>query len=358
MGRLEMQQLLEGHTKMQQTIARMSDNAEQLTVAQAANAGYKRRIAEQDASALRIDAQHKEHVEGMGKSFSSYQDGIQAVVVQMLDNTTQQLLQANDARDTNKRLHQDCVRELTESFDGKLAEQTKASELADVQTRAELTECFNAKLAEQEMHTRTELTQAFDAKLAEQEMQTRTELKQAFDAKLAEQEVQTRAELTECFNVKLAQQANACKLAEQHTRSELHLASQELLGFKQGMCLPAPVPDPVDLWNEPDDAAAYSVESINDFLDGSGVFTRAYEHAAEDEITRVLAAAACGQKRSVDTTADAGLCAFELQAMVYPSAGGSAGAALGTKQAVKSLPGQRVAWSPPPRELCFVAVAL
>ena len=273
MGRLEMQQLLEGHTKMQQTIARMSDNAEQLTVAQAANAGYKRRIAEQDASALRIYAQHKEHVEGMGKSFSSYQDGIQAVVVQMLDNTTQQLLQANDARDTNKKLHQDCVRELTESFDGKLAEQTKASELAEVQTRAELTECFNAKLAEQEMHTRTELTQAFDAKLAEQE-------------------VQTRAELTECFNVKLAQQANACKLAEQHTRSELHLASQELLGFKQGMCLPAPVPDPVDLWNEPDDAAAYSLESINDFLDGSGVFTRAYEHAAEDEITRVLAAAA------------------------------------------------------------------
>ena len=316
-----MDKLWDAHNKMQQTMARMSDNAEQLTVAQAANAGYKKRIAEQDARALRIDAQHKKHVEGMGKSFSSYQDGIQAVVVQMLDNTTQQLLQANDARDTNKKLHQDCVRELTESFDGKLAEQTKASELAEVQTRAELTECFNAKLAEQE--------------------------------------VQTRAELTERFNAKLAEQANASKLAEQHTRSELHLATQELLGFKQGMCLPAPVPDPVDLWNEPDDAAACSVESINDFLDGSGVFTRAYEHAAEDEITRVLAAAACGQKRSVDTAADAGLCAFELQAMVYPSAGyPSAGAALGTDNTTKSLPGQRVAWSPPPRELSFVPLAL
>ena len=91
---------------------------------------------------------------------------------------------------------------------------------------------------------------------------------------------------------------------------------------------------------------------------GKFLIINGHHAAAEDEITRVLAAAACGQKRSVDTTADAGLCAFELQAMVYPSAGGSAGAALGTKQAVKSLPGQRVAWSPPPRELCFVAVAL
>ena len=93
------------------------------------------------------------------------------------------------------------------------------------------------------------------------------------------------------------------------------------------MCLSVPVPGSVDLWNEFDDAAACSVESINTFLDGSSVLAGVCENAVDDEITRVLAAEACGQKRSVDTASDAGLCAFELQAMVYPNAG----AALGCK---------------------------
>jgi hypothetical protein len=145
----------------------------------------------------------------------------------------------------------------------------------------------------------------------------------------------------------------ASKLAEMHTRSELHLVSQELLGFKQAVCLPLPVSESLDIWNEHDDAQGCTVESIQAFLDP-------YQDAVDDdEITRVLAAAACGQKRSVDNGASAGLCAFELQAMVYPNAGDS----LFTSKAAKGLEGQQagpqtrtktLTWSPPPRELCAI----
>jgi hypothetical protein len=340
---------------MQQTMARMSDNAEELATAQAANALQKKHIAEQDARALRIDTQHKKYVEGMGKSFSSLQDSVQAFVVQMIDTAAEQLVEAKEARDTNKKLlaerdagHKDCVRELTESFDVKLAEQIKASELAEIHTRSELTESFDIKLSEQikaselaEIRTRSELTESFDTKLSEQ----------IKASELAE--IHTRSELTESFDIKLAEQIKASKLAEMHTRSELHLVSQELLGFKQAVCLPLPVSESLDIWNEHDDAQGCTVESIQAFLDP-------YQDAVDDdEITRVLAAAACGQKRSVDNGASAGLCAFELQAMVYPNAGDS----LFTSKAAKGLEGQQagpqtrtktLTWSPPPRELCAI----
>ena len=415
MLRHEVQELRAAHTRMQQTVARLSDNAEDLATAQAANDRYKKHIAEQDARALRIDTQHKKYVEGMGKSFSSLQDSVQAFVVQMLDTAAEQLVEAKEARDTNKTFlaerdagHKDCVRELTESFDAKLAEQINVSELAEIHTRSQLTESFDIKLAEQikaselaeihtrsqltesfdiklaeqikaselaDLHTRAELTESFDIKLAEQikasqlaELHTRSQLTESFDAKLTEQikasqlaELHTRSELTESFDAKLADQIKASKLAEMHTRSELDLVSQELLGFKQAVCLPLPVSESLDIWNEDedDDAQGCTVQSIQAFLDP-------YQDAVDDdEITRVLAAAACGNKRSVDNGASAGLCTFELQAMVYPNAGDS----LFTSKAAKGLEGQQAGpqtrtktptWSPPPREcvlLCaFVLV--
>ena len=291
MLRHEVQELRAAHTRMQQTVARLSDNAEDLATAQAANDRYKKHIAEQDARALHTDAQHKKYAEEMGKSFVTMQNDMQAFVVQMTDNVNEQLLHAKQERDTNTRFlaerdagHKDSVRELTESFDARLAEQIQAS-----------------------------------------------------------------------------------KLAETHTRSELDLVSQELLGFKQGMCLPLARSESVDIWNEDDDddgdAKGCTVESIQAFLEP-------YQDALDDELTRVLAAAACGQKRSVDNGgssvdngASAGLCTFELQAMVYPQAGD----ALFTSKAGKALEGQQAgaqarersaAWSPPPREcvlLCFCA---
>ena len=317
MLRHEVQELRAAHTRMQQTVARLSDNAEDLATAQAANDRYKKHIAEQDARALHTDAQHKKYAEEMGKSFVTMQNDMQAFVVQMTDNVNEQLLHAKQERDTNTRFlaerdagHKDSVRELTESFDARLAEQIQASKLA-------------------ETHTRSELTESFDARLAEQ--------------------------------------IKASKLAETHTRSELDLVSQELLGFKQGMCLPLARSESVDIWNEDDDddgdAKGCTVESIQAFLEP-------YQDALDDELTRVLAAAACGQKRSVDNGgssvdngASAGLCTFELQAMVYPQAGD----ALFTSKAGKALEGQQAgaqarersaAWSPPPREcvlLCFCA---
>jgi hypothetical protein len=324
-----MQELFKAQTKMQQTVARLSDNADALATAQAANDLQKKHIAEQDARALRINTQHKKYVEGMGKSFSSLQDSVQSFVVQMLDTAAEQLVEAKESRDTNQKLlaerdagHKDCVRELTESFDAKLAEHIKASELAEIRTRSELTESFDIKLSEQ-------------IKASE----------------LAE--IHTRSELTESFDIKLAEQIKAFKLAEMHTRSELHLVSQELLGFKQAVCLPLPVSDSLDIWNDDDDAQGCTVQSIQAFLDP-------YQDAVDDdEITRVLAAAACGQKRSVDNGASAGLCAFELQAMVYPNAGDS----VFTSKAAKGLEGQQagpetrtktLTWSPPPRELCAI----
>jgi hypothetical protein len=71
MLRDDVQELWDAHTKMQQTVARMSDNAENLATAQAANARFKKHIAEQDARALHTDAQHKQYAEGVGKSFLS-----------------------------------------------------------------------------------------------------------------------------------------------------------------------------------------------------------------------------------------------------------------------------------------------
>ncbi len=211
------------------------------------------------------------------------------------------------------------------SFDAKLAEQIKASELAEVHTRAELTESFDAKLAEQ--------TKA---------------------SKLAE--VHSRTQFTESFDAKLAEQIKASKLAEVHTRSELDLVSQELFGFKQGMCLTLAVSESLDseslnIWDERDERDE-TVESINAFLEP-------YQDAVDDEIDRVLPAAACGQKRSVDNGANVGLCAFELQAIVYPQAGDSlvtskAGKALAGQQAGAQTRERPVAWSPPPRELCAI----
>jgi hypothetical protein len=305
MLRREVRELWDAHTKMQQTVARMSDNAEELARAQQVNAGYKKHIAEQDARARRTDAQHKKYVEGVGTSFLSMQNGVQAFVVQMTDNLNEQLLQAKEDIDSNKKFlaeqdagHKENLRELTESFNAQLAEQTMASELAAVHTRTQLTESFNAQLAEQ---------------------------------------------------------TRASQLAEMHTRSELHLASQELLGFKQGMCLPLAGSECLDIWDERDDAAGCTletVESINAFLEP-------YEDAVDDEITRVLAAAACGHKRAIGNACDGGLCAFELQAMVYPSAGAEpftskAGKALAGQQAGAQARSRPAAWSPPPRELCSV----
>jgi len=289
MLRHEVQELVKAHTKMQQTVARLSDNAEALATAQAANARYKKYITEQDARALRIEDQHKQYVEGVGKSFVCMQNDMQAFVVQMTDNVNEQILHAKEDIDTNKKFlaerdagHKDYVRELTESFEARLAEQTKASQLA-----------------------------------------------------------------------------------EMHTRSQLDLVSQELLGFKQGMCLPLAVSESLDsealnIFDESDERAE-TVESINAFLEP-------FQDSLDDEIGQVLAAAACGQKRSVDNGAAAGLCAFELQAIVYPQAGD----ALFTSKTGKSLAGQQAgaqarerqaAWSPPPREcvlcaLCFVLCAL
>jgi hypothetical protein len=338
MLRDDVQELWDAHTKMQQTVARLSDNAEALATAQAANARYKKHITEQDARALRIEDQHKQYVEGVGKSFVCMQNDMQAFVVQMTDNVNEQILHAKEDIDSNKKFlaerdagHKDYVRELTESFEARLAEQTKASELAEV-------------------HTRTQLTESFEARLAEQ---TKT-------SQLAE--VHTRTQLTESFEARLAEQTKASQLAEMHTRSQLDLVSQELLGFKQGMCLPLAVSESIDseslnIFDESDERAE-TIESINAFLEP-------FQDSLDDEIGQVLAAAACGQKRSVDNGAAAGLCAFELQAIVYPQAGD----VLFTSKAGKSLAGQQAgaqarertaAWSPPPREcaLCFVLCAL
>jgi hypothetical protein len=322
-------ELWASHARIQQTIARMSESSDELTAAHEANTAHKKRIAEQDARALRMDVEHKKYREGMGRSFSSLQDGIQAFVVQMLDNAAEQLVEAKAASDTHKRFlterdagHKDCVRELTESFDAKLAEQIKRSELAEVHTRAELTKSFDAKLAEQ--IKRAELV-----------------------------EENTRAELTESFGAQLAKQLKRSELAQENTRAQLHLASQELLCFKQDMCLPLAGSECPDMWDERDDAAGCTVETVESI----NAFLEPYEDAVDDEITRVLAAAACGHKRAIGNACDGGLCAFELQAMVYPNAGAEsftskAGKALAGQQAGAQARTQQVPWSPPPRELC------
>jgi hypothetical protein len=75
----------------------------------------------------------------VGKSFLSMQNDMQVFVVQMTDNVNEQLLHAKEDIDTNKKFlaerdagHKDYVRELTESFDARLAEQLKASKLAEM----------------------------------------------------------------------------------------------------------------------------------------------------------------------------------------------------------------------------------
>ncbi len=123
MLRDDVQELWDAHTKMQQTVARLSDNAENLTTAQTDNTRFKKHIAEQDARALYTGAQHKKYAEGVGKSFLSMQNDMQAFVVQMTDNVNEQLLHPKEERDTNTKFlaerdtgHKDYARELTESW--------------------------------------------------------------------------------------------------------------------------------------------------------------------------------------------------------------------------------------------------
>jgi hypothetical protein len=326
------------HAQMQQSIARMTESAEELTAVQEENALQKKHIAQQDARALHMETQHAKYAEGMAKSFSSLQDEMQVFVLHMLDNAAEQLAATKQSSDMHERriaehnaVHKEYVQELTQSFDAKLAEQIKRSEVTETNTRAE----------QDAVH---------------------------------KQHVQ---ELTQYFDVKLAEQIKRSEVTETNTRAELQLVSQELFDVKQGTCLPPLVSTAADLdiWNDEATFPVCSVESINAFLDGQAdmpmssdhscsLLTTTAENAYDDEIARGLAEAAFGQKRATEDASPSGLCSFDLQALVYSHAG----TVRDTNKAAKHLPEQQAgaqartqqptaaltapAWNPPPRELC------
>lgn len=141
MVRHEMQELLDMHTEMQQTIADMRGCRDELAVAQAANAGYKKRIAEQDACAVRMDAEQTKYMENVNRSFLSLQADMQVFMDLSAEAAAERMSAANTARDSYKQslanqdaLHVESVRALNESCDGKL---TLADELCK-KTCAEL----------------------------------------------------------------------------------------------------------------------------------------------------------------------------------------------------------------------------
>jgi hypothetical protein len=326
------------HAQMQQSIARMTESAEELTAVQEENALQKKHIAQQDARALHMETQHAKYAEGMAKSFSSLQDEMQVFVLHMLDNAAEQLAATKQSSDMHERriaehnaVHKEYVQELTQSFDAKLAEQIKRSEVTETNTRTE----------QDAVH---------------------------------KQHVQ---ELTQYFDVKLAEQIKRSEVTETNTRAELQLVSQELFDVKQGTCLPPLVSTAADLdiWNDEATFPVCSVESINAFLDGQAdmpmssdhscsLLTTTAENAYDDEIARGLAEAAFGQKRATEDASPSGLCSFDLQALVYSHAG----TVRDTNKAAKHLPEQQAgaqartqqptaaltapAWNPPPRELC------
>jgi hypothetical protein len=326
------------HAQMQQSIARMTESAEELTAVQEENALQKKHIAQQDARALHMETQHAKYAEGMAKSFSSLQDEMQVFVLHMLDNAAEQLAATKQSSDMHERriaehnaVHKEYVQELTQSFDAKLAEQIKRSEVTETNTRTE----------QDAVH---------------------------------KQHVQ---ELTQSFDVKLAEQIKRSEVTETNTRAELQLVSQELFDVKQGTCLPPLVSTAADLdiWNDEATFPVCSVESINAFLDGQAdmpmssdhscsLLTTTAENAYDDEIARGLAEAAFGQKRATEDASPSGLCSFDLQALVYSHAG----TVRDTNKAAKHLPEQQAgaqartqqptaaltapAWNPPPRELC------
>ena len=141
MVRHEMQELLDMHTEMQQTIADMRGCRDELAAAHAANTRYKKRIAEQDACAVRMDAEQTKYMENVNRSFLSLQADMQVFMDLSAEAAAERMSAANTARDSYKQslanqdaLHVESVRALNESCDGKL---TLADELCK-KTCAEL----------------------------------------------------------------------------------------------------------------------------------------------------------------------------------------------------------------------------
>ena len=102
MVRREMQELLDIHTEMQQTIADMRGCRDELAAAQAANARYKKRIAEQDACAVRMDAEQTKYMENVNRSFLSLQADMQVFMDLSAEAAPERMSAANTAHDSYK----------------------------------------------------------------------------------------------------------------------------------------------------------------------------------------------------------------------------------------------------------------
>ena len=121
MDRNEMQELCEAQAQILQRMAGMRDCREELAVAQAANAVHKHRIAEQDARALHMHVEHTKYMETMDRSFLSMQADMQVFMDSNAATAGEQLNSYKQSLAQQDAKHTESVRVLTESFDRKLS---------------------------------------------------------------------------------------------------------------------------------------------------------------------------------------------------------------------------------------------
>jgi hypothetical protein len=120
MDRNEMQELCEAQVQILQRMAGIKDCREDLAALQAANAVQKNRIADQDARALLMEAEHTQYVQKMERSFSSMQADMQAFMGLNAQTVTLQVNSYQQSLSQQRDAHLEAVRALTESCNAKV----------------------------------------------------------------------------------------------------------------------------------------------------------------------------------------------------------------------------------------------
>ena len=288
MDRTEMQELCEAQVQILQRMAGIKDCREDLAALQAANAVQKQRIADQDARALLMEAEHTEYVQKMERSFSSMQADMQAFMGLNAQTVTLQVNSYQQSLTQQRDAHLEAVRVLTESFNAKVFLAEEECKLA----RQELQDLLAFK-------SRTPSHSDAPHMWSENEDEDTVPTQESIQAFLAGSGYEQGAEMADNTD-----SDEITKLLSMYNKSS-SWKPEELAACQQWK---AENPAYCEARSRPSDAFTAFAESL-------GRTTHAvWEHTYGTK--QMLASSSC-----VPQPIGIGLCAFQLQALAYPPIG-------------------------------------
>ena len=288
MDRTEMQELCEAQVQILQRMAGIKDCREDLAALQEANAVQKNRIADQDARALLMEAEHTQYVQKMERSFSSMQADMQAFMGLNAQTVTLQVNSYQQSLAQQRDAHLEAIRVLTEAFDGKIA-------LAEEQCKLARQELQDLLAFKSRTPSRTDAPNMWSENEDEDGVPTQESI-QAFLAGSGYEQGAGSSESTDSDEIS--------KLLCMYNKSPAW-KPEELAACQQWK---AENPAYCETRSRPSDAFTAFAESL-------GRTTHAvWEHTYGTK--QMLASSS-----SVPQRVGIGLCAFQLQALAYPPIG-------------------------------------